>query len=134
MITVLTASPVNDPEDAPIPSVTNSNQNNCKLDTRLTPSVTTSMNAENVPSKKKLRFEDDLTTSATTMPVNTLTPKKDEHLQFVDNILDTTIEMEDIGIDMENVQSFNSDDEFSMEVWSVSKAQNWPFNPLTDSS
>ena len=143
---------------AMISSVTNSNQNNYESDATQTTSVTTSMDTENVPSKKKprfgddlttsattntdtenvhskkkLAFEDDLTTSVTTAVINTLTPNK-EHLQFVDDILDITVEGEDLGSDMETTEILDSDDEFSMEAWSETKALNWPFNPLTESS
>ena len=99
----------------------------------LTTSVTTSTDTENVPSKKKLAFEDDLTTSATTAVINTLTPNK-KYLQFVDDILDITVEGEDLGSDMGMTEILDSDDEFSMELWSETKALNWPFNPLIESS
>ena len=32
------------------------------------------------------------------------------------------------------LESLDSDDEFNVEVWRVSKAQNWPFRPLSESS
>ena len=128
-----TATPVNDPNAATIPSVTNSNQNNYESDATQITSATTSTDTENVPSKKKLVFEDDLTTSAMTAVINTSTPNK-EHLQFVDNILDITVEGEDFGSDMEMTEILDSDDEFSMETWSETKVLNWPFNPLTESS
>ena len=111
----LTAIPVNDPNAAMISSGTNSNQNNYELDATQTTSVTTSTDTENVHSKKKLAFEEDLTTSATTAVINTLTPNK-EHLQFVDDILNITVEGEDLGSDMEMTEILDSDDEFSMEA------------------
>ena len=117
----LTTSPTNGTDAKLTPSVTNSNPVNCNSDARPTASVTTSTDTENVLSKKKLRFEDDLTTSVKTMSENSVTPNNkpmDDDLQFVDDILDTTAEMEDV----ESVQSLESDDEFSMEVWSESKA------------
>ena len=118
-----------------ISSVTNNNQNNYEFNATQTTSATTSMDTENVPSKKKprfgddlttsaatsmdtenvhskkkLAFEDDITTSVTTAVINTLTPNKD-HLQFVDDILDITVEGEDLGSDMEMTEILDSDDE-----------------------
>ena len=68
----------------------------------------------------------------TTLEANVTTNSEpmDEDINFVDDILDSTCEMEDV----QSVQSLDSDDEFNVEVWSVSKAQNWPFRPLTESS
>ena len=34
----------------------------------------------------------------------------------------------------DEVESLDSNDKFNVEVWSVSKAQNWPFRPLSESS
>ena len=51
-------------------------------------------------------------------------------LEFVDNILDVTSET----VPQDELESLDSDDEFNVEVWSVSKAQNWPFRPLSESS
>ena len=51
-------------------------------------------------------------------------------LEFVDNILDVTSET----VPQDELESLDSDDEFNVKVWSVSKAQNWPFTPLSESS
>ena len=93
----------------------------------------TDTNIDHVPSKKKLRFEDDLTTvMTTTSEVNATTSSEpmDDDINFVYDILDSTCEMEDV----QSVQSLDSDDEFNVKVWSVSKARNWPFRPLAESS
>ena len=128
----LTTSPANSIDARLTPSVTNSNPNNCNSDTRLTPRVknSTDTNTDTVPSKKKLWFDDLTTITTTTLEANVTTNSEpmDEDINFVDDILDSTCEMEDV----QSVQSLDWDDEFNVEVWSVSKAQNWPFRPLTE--
>ena len=51
-------------------------------------------------------------------------------LKFVDNILNVTSET----VPQDELESLDSDDKFNVEVWSMSKAQNWPFRPLSESS
>ena len=55
---------------------------------------------------------------------------RSDELEFVDDILDVTGE----SVLQDELESLDSDDEFTVEVWSVSKAQNWPFRPLSDTS
>ena len=102
--------------------------------TRMTAGMDTSMGArkEHVPSKKRLHFEFDtsnMTSSLTsssdasaTSSMKEINNRSDE-LEFVDDILDVTGE----SVLQDELESLDSDDEFTVEVWSVSKAQNWPF-------
>ena len=46
-----------------------------------------------------------------------------DDLEFMDDILDVTAK----SVLQDEVESLDLDDEFKVEVWSVSKAQNWPF-------
>ena len=95
---------------------------------------------EHVPSKKKLHFEFDMTSNMTssltsssdasaTSSTKEINNRSDE-LEFVDDILDVTGE----SVIQDELESLDSDDEFTVEVWSVRKAQNWPFRPLSDTS
>ena len=38
-----------------------------------------------------------------------------------------TLDVTGKSVLQDEVESLDSDDEFKVEVWSVSKAQNWPF-------
>ena len=102
--------------------------------TRMTAGMDTSMEArkEHVPSKKKLCFEFD-TSNTTSSPTSSsdasatsstkeINNRSDE-LEFVDDILDVTGE----SVIQDELESLDSDDKFTVEVWSVRKAQNWPF-------
>ena len=112
------------------------------MTTRMTAGTDTSMEArkEHVPSKKKLCFEFDMTSNTTssltsssdasaTSSTKEINNRSDE-LEFVDDILDVTGE----SVIQDELESLDSDDEFTVEVWSVRKAQNWPFQPLSDTS
>ena len=110
--------------------------------TRMTAGMDTSMEAgkEHVPSKKKLHFEFDMTSNTTSSPTsssdasaNSSTKEiinRSDELEFVDDILDVTGQ----SVTQDELESLDSDDEFTVEVWSVRKAQNWPFQPLSDTS
>ena len=67
-------------------------------------------------------------TSSLTLAV-TETKEGMNDLGFVDNILDVTSET----VPQDEVESLDSDDKFNIEVGSVSKVQNWPFRPLSES-
>ena len=112
------------------------------MTTRMTAGMDTVMEArkEHVPSKKRLCFEFDikyisltsLTSSSdasATLSTTEINYRSDE-LEFVDDILDVTGE----SVLQDELESLDSDDEFTVEVWSASKAQNWPFKPLSDTS
>ena len=107
--------------------------------TRTTPGMDASTDArtdarkEDVPSKKRLHFKIDMTSSLTP----SLTSSSDvsvtysmtvinngiDDLEFMDDILDVTGK----SVLQDKVESLDSDDEFKVEVWSVSNAQNCPF-------
>ena len=105
------------------------------MTTRTTAGTDTSMEAgkEHVQSKKKLCFEFDTTLNTTSSPTSssdasaTSSTKeiinRSDELEFVDDILDVTGE----SVIQDELESLDSDDEFTVEVWSVRKAQNWPF-------
>ena len=112
------------------------------MTTRMTAGMDTVMEArkEHVPSKKRLCFEFDMTSNMTssltsssdasaTLSMKEINYRSDE-LEFVDGILDVTGE----SVLQDELESLDSDDEFTVEVWSASKAQNWPFKPLSDTS
>ena len=105
------------------------------MTTRMTAGTDTSMEArkEHIPSKKRLHFEFDMTSNMTSSPTSSsdasatssmkeINNRSDE-LEFVDDILDVNGE----SVLQDELESLDSDDEFTVEVWSVSKAQNWPF-------
>ena len=60
--------------------------------------------------------------ASATSPMKEINNRSDE-LEFVDDILDVTGE----SVLQDELESLDSDDEFTVEVWSVRKAQNWPF-------
>ena len=104
------------------------------LTTKLTNSMTPVTDARMEPrqSKERLHFKFDPTTSITSSSTPAATGSKERmnYLEFVDNILDIISET----VPQDELESLDSDDEFNVEVWSVSKAQNWPFRPLSKSS
>ena len=103
--------------------------------TRTTAGMNTSTEArkEHVPSKKRLHFKFDMTsntTSSLTSSSDASAPSsmkeinnRSDELEFVDDILDVTGE----SVLQDELESLDSDDKFTVEVRSVSKAQNWPF-------
>ena len=83
--------------------------------------------------KENIVFQIDMTsnltsslTSSSDVSVTSSTKEnnnRSDELEFVDDILDVTGE----NVLQDELESLDSDDEFTVEVWSVSKAQNWPF-------
>ena len=110
------------------------------MTTRMTAGMDTSTEArkEHVPSQKRLHFKFDTSnmtsnlTSSSDASATSSTKEinRSDEIEFVDDILDVTGE----SVIQDELESLDSDDKFTVQVWSVSKAQNWPFRPLSDTS